>query len=360
MFSYFVLNSSDFHKINHLIKAKDKTFEIAICSKSFFFSREQMFLLSNHAFNFISKHHKCFEIMPPSKIRFIGNENLLFHFSQLVSLFVDIESIQISSDNVLIFHFIGKTLHNSSLLAVCKRVSSFEPQLFSLKSDCLCFIPYYKYHSTKTLTIQFQDKKIQLNPIFVNLISRKIFCLVQENQNTEFIDFSEFESSNVLESIFHLLDGMGFCLDDFDTSIILKAITFLQFDSLSKCIPQNPSEETSPLDYYAYHLFSQSKDFFLSYSLDDICQILSSSFLHLVNETQLFEMISQIVEGDKTKLFLMKFVHWGIASKNHLDDFIEKIQINDISLELFNSMKNCFEFCFFISSDNDFCELLDK
>jgi hypothetical protein len=47
------LLKSDFHKLNSLIQAHDRIFEINICSKSFFFSKEQIIVLSLKAFLFI-------------------------------------------------------------------------------------------------------------------------------------------------------------------------------------------------------------------------------------------------------------------------------------------------------------------
>jgi hypothetical protein len=81
--SIFLLKS-DFHKIDQRIQAKDKTFEINICSKSFFFSKEQIILISMKAFRFILETKYSFNISAPSTL---SDELVISCFAEIFLLF---------------------------------------------------------------------------------------------------------------------------------------------------------------------------------------------------------------------------------------------------------------------------------
>jgi hypothetical protein len=111
------LLKSDFHKINKMIDAKEKTFKISICSKTFFFSKEQIILFSVKSFLFISKTQQSFNIPVPSTI---SEDYLVSCFEKIFSLFSNLLEIEISQTNVLAFQFLSEVFENSSLFSICQ------------------------------------------------------------------------------------------------------------------------------------------------------------------------------------------------------------------------------------------------
>jgi hypothetical protein len=59
---FIFLSRSYFHKIDQLVEAKDKTFEMNVCSKSFLFSKEQIILFSIKLFLSILESQNPFNI----------------------------------------------------------------------------------------------------------------------------------------------------------------------------------------------------------------------------------------------------------------------------------------------------------
>jgi hypothetical protein len=119
--------------MNQMISAKDKTFEIKFCSESYFFSREQIILISRKAFLQISSASQSFNVLASSNI---PKKSLLFCFNKIFSLFSSSEEIIISQHNVRAFHYVSEVLENSDLLSICQNVLlSGHPQSFFLDSS---------------------------------------------------------------------------------------------------------------------------------------------------------------------------------------------------------------------------------
>jgi hypothetical protein len=134
----FFLTKSDFHKMKYLIKEKDKTYQILICTKTFFLSPEQTLLLSNSAFQFISKTRQPFVISLPE---FTNETDFIFSFSQLLSLFENKEEIEINFNNRLIFQHLSTILENKSLESFCQSFPISQCQHFFLTSKRFHDIP---------------------------------------------------------------------------------------------------------------------------------------------------------------------------------------------------------------------------
>jgi hypothetical protein len=109
------LLKSDLHKIDSLIQAKDRTFQINICSKSFFFSKEQILLLSSKAFLYLQQTKKSFIINSPPNV---PEKLLLSCFQDIFSLFSSRSEITISSKNADSFHYLSKIFEISSLFLI--------------------------------------------------------------------------------------------------------------------------------------------------------------------------------------------------------------------------------------------------
>jgi hypothetical protein len=106
--------------MNSILKTTDKTFEIHVCSKPFFFSQEQIILLSPSAFIFITQTHQPFQI---NGDEFILSHNLIDSFSQLSSLLENNKEIVINESNKLIFQYLSKIRQNNSLKSIYEKGS---------------------------------------------------------------------------------------------------------------------------------------------------------------------------------------------------------------------------------------------
>jgi hypothetical protein len=92
-FKLISLLKADFHKINQSVDAKDKRFEVKICSKSYFFSKEQIILFSKAAFLKISETNQSFDVSCSSSI---SESFLISCFDEIFFLFSESEEIIIS------------------------------------------------------------------------------------------------------------------------------------------------------------------------------------------------------------------------------------------------------------------------
>jgi hypothetical protein len=75
--------------------------EVKICSKSFFFSKEQILLFSSGAFLYVIETKQSFNIVTPPNI---SEKLLLSCFQEIFSLFSSISEIKISP--IMLFPFI--------------------------------------------------------------------------------------------------------------------------------------------------------------------------------------------------------------------------------------------------------------
>jgi hypothetical protein len=122
------LLKSDFHKINDIIQAKDKTYEINVCSKPFFFSKEQIILFSVRSFNFILETKCSFNISAPFTL---SDELVITIFKEIFLLFSKTSEIVISQKIVFCFQYLSEVLENADLCLTCEKVkSSNVPQHF--------------------------------------------------------------------------------------------------------------------------------------------------------------------------------------------------------------------------------------
>jgi hypothetical protein len=129
---YIFLLKSDFHKIDQIIQAKDKTFEIQVCSRSFFFSKEQIILLSIKSFLFILETRQSFNVSAPPNI---STELIISCFEKIFSLFSKKSEIVISQKDVFGFQYLSEELENTNIFSICEKVrSSGEIQIFFLTS----------------------------------------------------------------------------------------------------------------------------------------------------------------------------------------------------------------------------------
>jgi hypothetical protein len=194
------LLKSDFHKLNQLVNLKDKTFEVIICSKSFFFSKEQIILFSVDAYIQILKTQMPFCINSFGRF---SDDQLISCFSEIFDLFSIFDEILINPSNALIFRFLASQLNNSILFNICQHViKTFRVQTFFLTSEVLSFIPIYILNSFSNLIINLGTETIECNFIFASLISNKIYRHFSGSSTSNMIDFSNFKFPEMITLFF--------------------------------------------------------------------------------------------------------------------------------------------------------------
>jgi hypothetical protein len=127
----FVLAKSNFHLINQLTVAVDKKYQIKIGRISFFFSKEQILLLSKYVFDYIQTKKIPFQF-PNNQLSIV---KLVSCFSELTSLFHLNPMIEISIEKVDIFHYISEIIHNTFLEDCYHLVTSTRSQFFFFTSE---------------------------------------------------------------------------------------------------------------------------------------------------------------------------------------------------------------------------------
>jgi hypothetical protein len=317
----FFLSGNDFHKIEKFVKAKQKTFEIQVCSHSFFFSDIQLLLISKFCFEFILKTKQPFII---EETQNISKQDLLTCFQQLYSLLSLSQSICISSENVIFYQYLSKILDNSQLSLICDRVKSSNESTFFLLSS-ICFGSLDEEIQSKINNFEIilrEEKVIKCNNILSSLISNKIAKIIG---NSHIIDFSSFKYPYIIIELFSVLKGKIVLLDNIDQELLIETILFLNIEA-------EMLKDFICFSIQDLSLFKQSQ----------IEQIISSNFFHLINETALFEYIFNEIEGNRNKISLIEYIYFGLINYNSFIPFISSIEFSEISNEIFEHFKKTF------------------
>jgi hypothetical protein len=176
---------------------------------------------------------------------------------------------------------------------------------------------------------------IKCNAIFGKLISDTI-------TTDHIVDFSTFEETDILISLFDLLRGFPFNINQYDSKLILKAINLLGFNSLFHILQlkEHPII-TLPCDFRNF-----SFDNFHQFNLAYVEAIISSPLLQLKNEIQLFDLIVDLILKDRKKLYLMKYFYAPLIERFLLDSFIDSITTSEVCFDFSIFIKNLFSSSF--------------
>jgi hypothetical protein len=325
---FIYLLKSDFHKMNSIARVKDKTFVIKCCSASFFFSKEQILLLSIKAFQNISQTHKPFHIIAPLHIK----ENVIIScFREIYSLFSKTDEIIISRESIIPFSYLSEVLENSFLISICENVlSCSKSRSFFLTSELFNQIPDRIFHRINNYRIIVQEGEIECNRIFSSLISTKIFNHLQNDSDNNFIDFRSFPSPHIIQLFCLILKGQKIPITDINQSDIIETINFLEFDSVST----QPFIHNSPFNFMSHDLTELG-----NLPLKSIQTIFSSSFFHLKNENQLFKILVDLFHDNSEYLNVLKYVYFGFLNHFDLKNFINSLHFHEIDSSLFDHLK---------------------
>jgi hypothetical protein len=332
------LLKTDFQKISVMIPAKDKIFEINVCATPFFFSREQIVLLSTKAFFSIVESNQSFIINARNDI---SEKQLLSCFSELTTLFSKRELIEVSLGNVLIYQYLSEVLENINLWNICQNVqSSGQANSFFLTSEQFYQIPEQIFSSMNDFRILVNQDVIECNHIFASLISNKIFNQKQRHPENNFIDFSHHEFPQMIQKFFSVLKGKRIQINEPNWQPILNMINFLECDSVSvqKIIQRSPFNFVSNVISSLFRL-----------KIDFIQAILGSNFLHLKDENQLFEFVKNCLQNNPENLNLIQYFHFGYVDCFDFINLISSIQFEEVTQDLLEHIKvSCSRAIFFL------------
>jgi hypothetical protein len=335
------LLKSDFHKIEKLITSKEKTFEITICSKSFFFSKEQIILFSIKALVHILNTNLPFYV---SCLPDASEESLISCFNEIYLLFSSSEEFEISQDNVFIFQYFSEIFENSSLSLACKNViKTDQSEYFFLTSEIFSAIPTDILDSFKKFKILLCNETIYCNSIFASLVSNYIFRQMLKDPASDLIDFSNYRYPEIIKLFFEILRGNVIQIDEIKIEQILDAINFLESDTLFV---------RSFLQNYPFNFVSKSTTSLFSLPNESIQSIISSPYFHLKNENQLFELLFEKIQKNGEFLFLLKYAYFGNVNFLDLNCLIQSIQYPEINESLFHHFKDSLFFNYLLSIED--------
>jgi hypothetical protein len=192
--------------------------------------------------------------------------------------------------------------------------------------------------------ILLNNDEIKCNHIFASLISNKILNQIKEHPNLDFIDFSHYRFPVFIKMFFGILKGNKIEINEHNLEHIYDTMHFLEFSSDSiKSFFQNSS-----LSFISNDI-SQIPSIPI-YSIDNI---LSSHFLHLRNENQLFEFVQNLIKENRESLNFLRYVYFGLVENNHLINLINSIEFNEIDHCLFEHLRSSFLSNYFFSFESE-------
>jgi hypothetical protein len=156
--------------------------------------------------------------------------------------------------------------------------------------------------------------------------------------------------------MFRVSDGFPFRLKEFNKKEIKKAIQYIRFDILFPNYTTSPRKRINVSDFLSHN--SSKIDSFHSLTLKSLKKILSSKEMHLKNENQLFQFIVKKIEDNPSNMCLLKYSYGGYTFKTLLDKLIDMIELDYMKPNIFDFLKNCFEFGYFVSNESNTRDIL--
>jgi hypothetical protein len=187
--------------------------------------------------------------------------------------------------------------------------------------------------------ILLQNDDIQCNHMCASLISNKIFRQIQKFPALHFIDFSNYNFAENIKNFFDILKGNKIEIMKSSLDQNYDAISFLEFSSVSI----HPFFQSSSLSFVDKDILQLS-----SLPPDSIENILSSHFLHLESENQLFKLIQHLIQENSGYLNVLRYIYLGFVDHFALINLIDSIQFEKIEDSLFEHLKCSFAFNFYL------------
>lgn len=285
-------------------------------------------------------------ILVPDNGIHVKRYDLLISFQEIVLLFSSLSHIVITERNFYAFSYLAEILQNQALNKICQSFSL--PQSFYLTSQLFSQLSTDIFCLLNDFTIKLKKDNIKCNSIFAALISNKIFKFLKENPNHTLIDFSHFNDSKTLQEIFNLLKGYPIQIHLFKKELLLKGISFLECLPLNSLILNEKILTEIPIVDFAAQKFS-----LLPYQnitclpAELIEQIISSPYLHILNEDYLFSVVFQKIFLNQSNMFLLKYVFGGLVNMIKIEKLINSFHVHN---DVFLFLKHIFKYNFLINS----------
>jgi hypothetical protein len=200
------------------------------------------------------------------------------------------------------------------------------------------------FHLLNDFRILFSDCYFECNRIFASLISNKIFTHAVKFPKDDFIDFSNSLDPEVAKKFFKITRGKSIWMNEFNREQILDTTNILEFNSLSLL----EMETNTPFTFIANDI--SSLNFIQN---DSIQKIISSYFLHLKNESQLFEFLKNLIKESPECLSLLKYLHLGLIDFPNFAYYINSIQFHEFNSYLFDHMKYFFFYNYLLLAERN-------
>jgi hypothetical protein len=228
-FAQIYLYGKAFHRLSILRLGNQTLYQIQFLNVRKALTPEHTILLSISAFKHNQKHGLPFEIAKHQSDDF--NQQVLYSFRSLISLFKNAEQIEINDQNKDAFLYLAEKLDNKSLQSICYNVSPTSPQNFFFSSERFSYIYQRTLSQLFDFTVYINNQAFQCNSSFASCFSEKIFQMKLENPTMKEIHFDNMELNFILNSFFQVLNGFSFSLSNYDLNLIQSAIDLVAFYS---------------------------------------------------------------------------------------------------------------------------------
>jgi hypothetical protein len=160
----------------------------------------------------------------------------------------------------------------------------------------------------------------------------------------DFIDLSNSLDPEIIKLFFNIIIGKSIWINESNQEKITNTIGFLEFNSIfafefwTKCSINFTLNDISSLG---------------SLPIDSIQKIISSHFLSLKNENQLFEFLKSLIQKNEECSSFLTYLHFGLISFPNFTDYLNLIQFYELSSFLFYHMKYSFHYNYLLSADDN-------
>jgi hypothetical protein len=187
-----------------------------------------------------------------------------------------------------------------------------ESKHFILSSTCFDELNQEIESTINNFKIILQDGiTIECNHTLRSLISNKIMKIIRKSN---FIDFSSFEYPKMVIELFSVLKGKVSLFEGFNHKLLIETSLFVEVEvEMLKNIIQISLQDIS---------------LFLSIKFREI---LSSPFIYLNNETELFQLILDQIQEDRNNISLIKHIYFGLIDYNSFVHSVSLIEFSEIS-----------------------------
>jgi hypothetical protein len=242
-------------------------------------------------------------------------------------------------------------------------VSFSQSQQFSFSSMNLQQLPRFYLQSLHDFSLIINNERYDVNFSFLSCVSTKFQSLNKET--SELICSVPPEHLECFCSFLSIFKGFPFYYENFNFLSLKFLIDFFGLSSLIPFIeskinfPTNSNEILPFIAESSYQIFENKYNHMLTifiqnistYSehdlnlipLDVLERIFSSQDLVIQNEDAIFALITNLINEDRNKLPLLKYIFFPAVSSHLMMPFFKKFPFEDLDFNFFETFKHFFE-----------------